>query len=161
MNLYDAIKTLKYGETARFGKKVYGDPTDFVATLKAELSENSIKTEYDANTRTLKVNVMNGEEVEFMFYVGFTVTNTPPKGKATPLKRGLVAVNLSQSGGSGNLVSWRSRGYDNRNYKFKLYKGITAKSINTNQTLADMVFCPQTCMNKPADNPAQDRGKAA
>ena len=131
LNLYDAIKTLKYGETARFGKKLYGDPTDFVAALQAGLSENSIKTEYDASTHTLKVNVMNGNEVEFMFYVGFTVTNTPPKGKATPLKRGLVAVNLSQSGGSGNLVSWRSRGYDNRNYKFKLYKGLTASNINT------------------------------
>ena len=113
LDLYDAIKALKYGETARFGKKLYGDPTDFVAALQGGLSENSIKTEYDVNTHTLKVNVMNGNEVEFMFYVGFTVTNTPPKGKATPLKRGLVAVNLSQSGGSGNLVSWRSRGYDN------------------------------------------------
>ena len=133
VNLYDAIKTLKYGETARFGKKLYGDPTDFAATLKAGLSpEYSIATEYDNNTHTLKVNVKNGDEVEFMFYVGFTVTNTPPKGKATPLKRGLVAVNLSQSGGSGNIVSWRSRAYDNRNYKFKLYKGTNATNINTN-----------------------------
>ena len=140
VNLYDAIKSLKYGETARFGKKLYGDPTDFVATLKAELSENSIKTEYDANTHTLKVNVMNGDEVEFMFYIGFTVTNTPPKGKATPLKRGLVAVNLSQSGGSGNLVSWRSRGYDNRNYKFKLYKGISASNINTNLNSGNFIM---------------------
>ena len=131
LDLYDAIKSLKYGETVRFDKKVYSDPTDFTATLQEGLPENSVKTEYDANTRTLKVNVMNGEEVEFMFYVGFTVTNTPPKGKATLLKRGLVAVNLSQSGGSGNLVSWRSRGYDNRNYKFKLYKGISAKTINS------------------------------
>lgn len=140
LDLYDAIKSLKYGETARFGKKVYGDPTDFVATLKAELSENSIKTEYDVNTHTLKVNVMNGDEVEFMFYVGFTVTNTPPKGKATPLKRGLVAVNLSQSGGSGNLVSWRSRAYDNRNYKFKLYKGTNAKTINTNVNSGNFII---------------------
>ena len=140
VNLYDAIKSLKFGETARFGKKLYGDPTDFVATLKAELSENSIKTEYDANTHTLKVNVKNGDEVEFMFYIGFTVTNTPPKGKATPLKRGLVAVNLSQSGGSGNLVSWRSRGYDNRNYKFKLYKGISASNINTNLNSGNFIM---------------------
>lgn len=140
VNLYDAIKSLKYGETARFGKKLYGDPTDFAATLKAELSENSIKTEYDANTHNLKVNVMNGDEVEFMFYIGFTVTNTPPKGKATPLKRGLVAVNLSQSGGSGNIVSWRSRAYDNRNYKFKLYKGTNATNINTNLNSGNFIM---------------------
>ena len=140
LDLYDAIKSLKYGETVRFGKKVYSDPTDFTATLQEGLPDNSVKTEYDANTRTLKVNVMNGEEVEFMFYVGFTVTNTPPKGKATPLKRGLVAVNLSQSGGSGNLVSWRSRGYDNRNYKFKLYKGISAKTINSNVNSGNFIM---------------------
>ena len=140
LDLYDVIKALKYGETARFGKKLYGDPTDFVAALQGGLSENSIKTEYDVNTHTLKVNVMNGNEVEFMFYVGFTVTNTPPKGKATPLKRGLVAVNLSQSGGSGNLVSWRSRGYDNRNYKFKLYKGLSASSINSNLNSGNFII---------------------
>ena len=141
VNLYDAIKTLKYGETTRFGKKLYGDPTDFVAALQAGLSpEYSIATEYDNNTHTLKVNVKNGGEVEFMFYVGFIVTNTPPKGKATPLKRGLVAVNLSQSGGSGNIVSWRSRAYDNRNYKFKLYKGISASNINTNLNSGNFIM---------------------
>ena len=51
--------------------------------------------------------------------------------KATPLKRGLVAVNLSQSGSSGALVSWRSRKTDDRGTKFKLYRGTSAKFINT------------------------------
>lgn len=133
VNLLDAIKSLKYGETARFGKKMYGDPSGFTAALQAGLAEGySVATEYNQTTHTLTVNVKNGNEVEFTFYIGFIVTNTAPKGKATPLKRGLVAVNLSQSGGSGNLVSWRSRAYDDRNYRFKLYKGLSATNINTN-----------------------------
>ena len=51
--------------------------------------------------------------------------------KATPLKRGLVAVNLSKSGSSGNLVSWRARKTDDRGYKYMIYRGTSATSIKT------------------------------
>ncbi|MBQ9672139.1 MAG: hypothetical protein IJV34_04735 [Prevotella sp.] len=50
-----------------------------------------------------------------------------PKGEAVPLKRGLMALHQS----SGNLVSWRARKSDSRNYKFKLYRGTTATAQTT------------------------------
>lgn len=43
------------------------------------------------------------------------------------LKRGLMAVHLS----SGNLVSWRARKYDTRNYRFLLYRGTSADKQTT------------------------------
>lgn len=45
------------------------------------------------------------------------------KTKPVALNRGLMALNS----GSGNLVSWRARKTDGRNYKFKLWRG-TAKA---------------------------------
>ncbi len=55
---------------------------------------------------------------------------------ATPLKRGLMAVNSinatnPKGGGKGNLVSWRSRKTDLQGYKFKLYRGSSATAQTT------------------------------
>ena len=47
-------------------------------------------------------------------------------GAAKSLNRGLMAVNLSASGRSGNLVSWRIRESDPKGYSYKLYRGTTA-----------------------------------
>ena len=47
---------------------------------------------------------------------------------ATPLNRGLMAINLATSGGTGNLISWRIRENDPEGYSYKLYRGVTAKS---------------------------------
>ncbi len=52
------------------------------------------------------------------------------KGAAKSLDRGLMAVNLSSSGKSGNLVSWRIRESDPDDYGFKLYRGATVKTQN-------------------------------
>ena len=49
----------------------------------------------------------------------------------TPLKRGLMAIH-SVNGGSGNLISWRSRKTDDKNMKFKLYYSSSA----TNPSIA-------------------------
>lgn len=46
--------------------------------------------------------------------------------EATPLKRGLMALHQS----AGNLVSWRARANDDRNLKFRLWRGTTATSQN-------------------------------
>ncbi|MCR5070162.1 MAG: hypothetical protein K6A78_10300 [Prevotella sp.] len=56
------------------------------------------------------------------------------------MKRGLVAINLSLSRGSGNLVSWRARAYDNRNYKFRLYYGTNATTINSTLNSGDFII---------------------
>lgn len=46
-------------------------------------------------------------------------------GVAKPLNRGLMAVNLTTSGGTGNLISWRIRENDPKDYSYKLYSGIS------------------------------------
>ena len=127
INLYDIAKNLRNNEQATYPTLVFGDPTDFTLTL----TEGFTYT-VDYKDKVATYNIKDAaNEVVFTFSVLFKVTNRQPKPAATPLKRGLVAVNLSQSGGSGNLVSWRSREYDGRNYKFKLYYGTSAKTIKS------------------------------
>ena len=127
INLYDITKNLRNNEQATYPTLVFGDPTDFTLTL----TEGFTYT-VDYKDKVATYNIKDAaNEVVFTFSVLFKVTNRQPKPAATPLKRGLVAVNLSQSGGSGNLVSWRSREYDGRNYKFKLYYGTSAKTIKS------------------------------
>ena len=127
INLYDITKNLRNNEQATYPTLVYGDPTDFSLTL---IDGFTYTVNYKDKVATYNIKDA-ANEVVFTFSVLFKVTNRKPKPAATPLKRGLVAVNLSQSGGSGNLVSWRSRAFDNRNYKFKLYYGTSASNINS------------------------------
>ena len=127
INLYDITKSLKNNEQATYPTLMYGDPTDFSLTL---IDGFTYTVNYKDKVATYNIKDA-ANEVVFTFSVLFKVTNRKPKPAATPLKRGLVAVNLSQSGGSGNLVSWRSREYDGRNYKFKLYYGTSASNINS------------------------------
>ena len=64
--------------------------------------------------------------------LGIGAQESTPKGQPVALKRGLMALHQS----SGNLVSWRARKSDTRNYKFKLYKGGAAQQtsvLNSNK----------------------------
>lgn len=133
INLYNIIKSLKNGETARLGQKIYGDPTDFAATLQSALnaSQYSVVTAYNATTHNLNVKIKKDGVVDFEFNIGFVVSNSAPKGKATPLKRGLSATYLGNSGASGCLVSWRSRSTDDYNYRFRLFWGTSLTNINS------------------------------
>lgn len=49
-----------------------------------------------------------------------------------PLGRGLMALNLATSGGTGNLVSWRMRADDAGAHKYKLLRGTAPDKITTN-----------------------------
>ena len=131
LNLLDAVSTLKNGGSVRYGRKLHGEPTDFNVVLQPSLTEHSASTQYDEASHTLSVDVKEGEIRVFTFYVNFAVTKRQPKGQATALKRGLAAVSLQSSGATGNLVSWRSRKADSRNYKYKVYRGNSAQSITT------------------------------
>ena len=128
VSLLDYIKSLKNGGYVSFPTLLYGEPSNFQVTA---IEGFTVKVDYADKYATYTI-YDSSDEVVFVFKVLFKVTNRAPKGEAKALKRGLVAVNLSQSGGSGNLVSWRSRAYDDKNCKFKLYKGTNATAINTN-----------------------------
>ena len=58
--------------------------------------------------------------------LGAGAQESTPKGQPVALKRGLMALHQS----NGNLVSWRARKSDTRNYKFKLYKGGVAQQTS-------------------------------
>lgn len=127
IDLYDIIKNLGNGGQGSYPDLLFGDPKDFQVTAT---DGYTCQVEYANNTATYKVFDNDNDEV-FGFSVLFRVTHREPKPAATPLKRGLMAVNLGTSGSSGNLVSWRSRKTDGKNYKFKLYRGSTASAQKT------------------------------
>lgn len=122
-SLYSLVKDLKHGQSARFATRLYAQPTDFVATLRPSLGTGyDAATYYDAATNTVTVDIRCAGSKLLSFSVRFAVSNVPPKGQSTALKRGLMALHQS----SGNLVSWRARKSDSRNYKFRLYRGTSA-----------------------------------
>lgn len=128
VSLYDLVKGLKNGQNTRFTTKIYAVPTDFTATLQPTLGEGySVATDYAEATNTASVVIRKNGERELGFTIGFTVSNRQPKGHPVALKRGVMAMHKT----GGNLVSWRSRKTDSRNYKFKLYRGTSATQNKT------------------------------
>ncbi len=116
------IADLKNGETVAYPNKLYSVPTD----LKFDLVEGySTATYYKPHM--LSVDILRGEEVALSFNIRFHVTIRGTRPQATPLKRGLMALNLTGAkAGTGNLVSWRHRASDDYGVKYKLYRGTTA-----------------------------------
>ena len=126
-DLTNSISNLKFGESVTFNELLYGDPKDFEVTAAEGFS---IDANYNNKLATFNVKDDNGEIV-FTFYVQFKVTYRKEKPEAKPLNRGLISVNLGQSGGSGNLISWRYREKDNNQVKFKLWRGTNATAQNS------------------------------
>ena len=126
-SMMQLVKGLKNGQQASYPELLFGDPSNFKLTTATGYT---YKATYANKTATFDIQNSDGE-TEFTFSVLFRVTNREPKPKATALKRGLMAINLSQSGGSGNLVSWRYRKDDNNQVRFKLYRGTNATTQAT------------------------------
>lgn len=128
IDLTALVAPLKFDETAAYKERLFGEPTDFEISLAEGFSS---EFNYNESGHVMSVSILNAEEDEVMkFGVRFKVTNRQPKGEAQPLKRGLMAINLAASGGSGNLVSWRHFEKDGYGVKYKLYKGTTLEEQN-------------------------------
>lgn len=130
VSLFDIVKGLKNGETARYAKKLYAVPSDFsFKAANGELTGITADFTYKDNilTATLKGKDNGGNDATLQFSVVFSVTSRPVKPAATPLKRGLMALHKA----AGNLVSWRARATDDRNLRFRLWRGTTAAAQNT------------------------------
>lgn len=129
VSLYDIVKDLKNGETARYATKLYAQPSDFKATAAQGMTNVTTSFEYKDNILnvSLKGKDANGNDVSLTFGVVFSVTSRPAKPAALPLKRGLMALHKSD----GNLVSWRARATDDRNLRFRLWRGVTAAAQTT------------------------------
>lgn len=125
ISLFDFVKTLKNGETVRYTTKLYEQPSDFALVPAANLENSKTTVSYENNILTVNVSgLKNGVTESISFNILFTVVSRPVKAKAKPLKRGLMALHQS----SGNLVSWRARATDNRNLRFRLWKGSSDSS---------------------------------
>ena len=138
IDLYNLVKGLKNGQSARYSEKLFGKPTDFNFTLQPELAEDYfVDDSYNSSTNTLNVVFYNTIDFlpEFQFSLSFSVTNSKPKGQPVALKRGLMALRIS----GGNLVSWRSRKSDTRNYKFRLWRGNSATSQTEEVNYGDCI----------------------
>ncbi len=127
LDLISEVKALKNGGLYRHNNKLYGAPTDFNVVCKEGYEAN---VEYSGTTATVKI--LKGGVQEFYFETMFTVTNREPKPAAKPLGRGLISVSLSGAQmGTGNLISWRHRENDDTGVKYKLFRGLSAKSQTT------------------------------
>lgn len=126
IELADLVKGLKNGGLVTYPNRLYGDPSDWSLKLKDGYISD---VQYSGHVAVVKI--MKDSKQVFYFEVMFSVSNRQPKPAAKPLNRGLIAVHLSAGMGSGNLVSWRARETDDKNVKFKLYRGTSATSQPT------------------------------
>ena len=126
------IRNLRDGERGVYDELLEGDPKDFELTMNegyhAEISF--------ANRIASFIIKDENEEKVFSFSVQFKAAKLPAK----PLNRGLISVNLSQSGSSGNLVSWRYRQSDNNQVKFKLFRGVNETAQNTKVNNGNYIY---------------------
>ncbi|MCM1020743.1 MAG: hypothetical protein NC343_01265 [Muribaculum sp.] len=118
-DLTAASKSLGNGGTGSYSTRIFGEPTN----IKVETIEGYTATA-TFNRPMIDVTIFNGN-VKFMsFSIRMKVTSLSSKPKATPLKRGLMALSLTGAKmGTGNLVSWRHREADGYGVKYKLYRG--------------------------------------
>ena len=127
VSMFDLVKNLKNGETVRYTTKLYEQPTDFNFVPVADLENFEVTMSYESNILTANVSgLKNGVTENISFNIMFTVTSRPVKPEAKPLNRGLMALHQN----SGNLVSWRARATDDRNLRFRLWRG-TASAQTT------------------------------
>ncbi len=136
VSFLDIIQGLGNGKKAKFPDLIFGDPSDFKLTL---IDGYSYTVSFNSNIATFNILDSTAESV-FSFSVLFRITHRTPKPEATPLKRGLIAVNLNSSGSSGNLVSWRYRKSDNNQVKFKLYRGLNAITQSTKVNNGNYIY---------------------
>ncbi len=125
LSLLPTIKELRNGQNARFSTKLSAEPTDFKATLNSTFSDHSVEVSYADRTAT--VSIKQQEQLKFTCSASFSVSTHVQKPEAKPLKRGLMALHQS----NGNLVSWRSHKADDRNVRFRLWRGTTAEKQTT------------------------------
>ena len=128
VSLFSLVKGLKNGETVRYTTKLYEQPTDFNLVPAADLENCETAVSFENNILTAHISGQrNGTMENISFSVVFTVTSRPVKPAAKPLNRGLMALHQN----SGNLVSWRARATDDRNLRFRLWRGINADTQPT------------------------------
>lgn len=126
IDLTGLIKGESNGASLNYQTILQGEPTGF--EVKAS-DGYTAKVNYD--NKEAVVNVMQQDNIVFTFKIRFSVTNRSHKPAAKTLGRGLISVNLSNSGASGNLVSWRYREVDNNKVKFKLFRGVNGSTQNS------------------------------
>ena len=126
INLTDLVSGVQNGGSASYATRLSADPTDF--TVEAAPGYEATVTY--ANKQALVTVLQQGNKV-FSFAVRFAIGGRPQKPEATPLGRGLVSVSLAQSGGTGNLISWRRRPSDEGAVKYKLWRGNSAAAQTT------------------------------
>lgn len=145
VSLLDIVKDLKNGGSARYTRKLSAEPYDFSATLNGKYAAYTAAVEYA--DRTAVVTVKDGESEKMRLSVSFTVSTRPAKPAAKPLKRGLMALHKS----TGNLVSWRARATDDRNLRYRLWRGTSAAAQNVKVNSGNFITGRTNFLDKNAN----------
>lgn len=101
IDLWPRVKALNNGDRVLYNVKLHNEPTDFTVTPCSGYEANISYAGKEA-----LLTVTDGGESVYQVTVGFMTTRYQKHTNATPLNRGLMAVNLV---GKGNLISWRAR----------------------------------------------------
>ena len=123
-DLTDKVANLKNNGILYTTKKVTKVPVYMLIGYTDEAENKgwaNFKTSIDGHYKVIQL-VDANNVAHFTFKVYYPISDPQPKGTATPLNRGLMAVNLAASGGTGNLISWRAHKIDDtEKYKSWLY----------------------------------------
>ncbi len=122
MDITDLVSGLDNGGVAGCPTTLSADPTDFEVVLTDEFSDYEASVDYTG--RLAKVSIGKDGTDVIQFTVFFRVCQAVDKGDPVALKRGTMAVHRDD----GNLVSWRARATDDRNWTFRLFRGTSAAS---------------------------------
>ena len=137
VDIMSKISTLLDGQQIYYNQPVFGDPEDFqITTIEGYKAEAT----YSNKIATIRILSESDEQEVFRISLRLRVTYRTEKPAAKPLNRGLMAINLSQSGGSGNLVSWRYREKDQNQVKFKLWRGTNATTQTTQVNSGNYIY---------------------
>ncbi len=126
IDLTSLVQGVKNGEGTTYSTKLQGDPTDFQVT-----AAEGYTAQVNYANKQATITVLKDGQKTYSFSIRFVITNRPNKPEAKPLGRGLMSVNLAQSGGTGNLISWRIHANDLGNSKYILYRGTNPDNLNT------------------------------
>ena len=128
-----AVSQFKTGDCYYTTEKLTALPAAYSMTLTPAAIAKGWTQQLTCEGHYLTAKVISGDKEKMAVSIYFPISNPQPKGAPTPMNRGLFALNRTQSGSQGNLVSWRMRKTD-ASLTYRLYRNGTHLADITDRT---------------------------